>query len=48
MLLPSTSYMRIRPTNMVGDVQMVESEDQEIYQRRYESQTAISAVTAYS
>ena len=31
---------------MDGDEQMVESEDQEMYRRRYETQTAISAVTA--
>jgi len=32
---------------MNGEVQMVEIEDQEMYGRRYVSQTAISAVTAY-
>jgi len=32
---------------MDGDVQMVESEDQEIYRRKYTSQTAIPALRAY-
>jgi len=32
---------------MDGDVQTVESEDQEIYRRGYESQTAMPAVRAY-
>jgi len=32
---------------MVGDVQMVEIEDQEMYRIRYVSQTAISAVKVY-
>jgi hypothetical protein len=36
-----------RPANMDGDVKMVESEDQKMYRKRCESQTAISAVTAY-
>ena len=32
---------------MVGDVQMVEIEDQEMYRIRYVSETAISAVKVY-
>ena len=32
---------------MDGDIQMVESEDREMYRTRLESQSAISAVGAY-
>jgi len=39
--------MRKWPANMVGDVQMVEIEDQEMYRIRYVSETAISAVKVY-
>jgi len=46
-LLPLTSHMWSRPANMDGDVQMVKSEDQEMYRRRCETQKAISAVRAY-
>ena len=45
--LQVTTHKWRRPANMDGDVEMVEFEDQEIYGRRYMSQTAISAVTAY-
>jgi hypothetical protein len=36
-----------RPANMDGDVEMVVSEDREMYRRRYDSQTEISAGRAY-
>jgi len=47
MFLTLTSHMRRRSANMDGDGGIVEIEDQEIYGRRCESQTAISAALAY-
>jgi hypothetical protein len=47
MFLPLISHTQSRLTNMDGDVQMVESGDQEIYGRRCESQPAISTALAY-
>ena len=42
-LLPLTLHMWSRPANIDGDVGIVESEEQEMYRRRYESQTAVRA-----
>ena len=42
-LLPLILHMWSRPANIDGDVGMVESEEQEMHRRRYESQTAVRA-----
>ena len=45
--LPLTCHTWSRPANMDGDVEIVMTVDQEMYWRRCESQTAITAVRAY-
>ena len=42
-----TSQKWGKPANMDGDVEMVESWDQEMYRRRHEPQIAISVIRAY-